>query len=823
MSELERLKGQFVHPPAEFSPVPFWFWNDELQKEELIRQIHDFHAKEVGGFVIHPRMGMPHTMPYLSEAYLDMVEAAVAEAERLGMRVILYDEGMYPSGSACGMVVRQNPNYASRGLELREYPCEASGSSERIPFTLLPGETLVSAQAVRKLSAGAYDAGSVRVLDYEKDGLAFTPPDAGSWSILLFIETPSYGTIRGVHQGQDDGEPDAPLAADLLNPDAVQAFISLTHEKYYGRLSRYFGTTIFAMFTDEPDLLGRGHKKGIKPWTRGFMDEFLAGGCREEELPSLWFHAGDTAARVREAYEAMIRNRMARTYYKPLADWCEAHGISLTGHPAGSDDIGLLHHFHIPGQDVVWWFIAPEGDKALAGVHSTMGKCSSDAARHLGRRRNLNECFGVCGAEGGWSLSADNMKWYLDWLFVRGVNLISPHAFYYSIRGERRDERPPDVGPHNIWWPEYAAFSRYIKRMSWLMTDSINSARVAVMAGEAFLPWQIVRPLYESQVEFNYLEEGLLADSSCRIKDGTIEIAGYRYSAVLIEEGHRLSPAAWNRLETFAAQGGFVIELAEAGRTATDIGQIVVQNETHIPDLLNGRLGRPFALDPAAASIRISRVEKNGIYFYVMTNEGEAAYEGALQLSDSNSGLTECWRPWSGACSPAKMEHSEAGKRVPIHIERRECLIVAVDPSRGHINREEAQVHKTLLTDLSEGWRVVEGPMLGDLKELTSWTEWGDMNRYSGTVSYEKSFELDLSSGHTEWQLDLGDVHELARLWVNGTEAGVRMWKPYVFDIGRHVQQGTNVLRVSVTNSLANRYDGQSFPSGLIGPVRLLG
>jgi|SRR5690606_10277541 len=103
------MQRLFIDPPTEFSPIPFWFWNDELSKEELIKQIHDFHAKEVDGFVIHPRMGMPKTMPYLSDAYMELVEAVVAEADRLGMKIILYDEGMYPSGSACGLVVKHNP------------------------------------------------------------------------------------------------------------------------------------------------------------------------------------------------------------------------------------------------------------------------------------------------------------------------------------------------------------------------------------------------------------------------------------------------------------------------------------------------------------------------------------------------------------------------------------------------------------------------------------------------------------------------------------------------------------------------------------------
>jgi len=856
VSEWERMKRQFVDPPAEFTPMPFWFWNDELSREEIIRQIHDFHAHEVDGFVLHPRMGLPRAMPYLSDPYFEMVEAAVAEAAKLSMRVILYDEGMYPSGSACGKVVERNPEFASRGLRMEEHPCAADGGDGtlRIPIALSPGESLVSALAVRKLSDTAIEAASALVLESVNGDVSFTPPDADDWSLLLIVDTYSRGTIRGVHPGQDDGEPDAPLAADLLNPEAVQAFIDLTHEAYYRKLSGYFGTTVLAMFTDEPDLLGRGHAAGLKPWTRGFMGEFLAGGGREQDLPLLWFDVVDApTAHVRDTYEAAVRSRLSRTYYKPLADWCEEHGIGLTGHPAGSDDIGLLEHFHIPGQDVVWRYIAPEDGKSLTGVHSTMGKCSSDAARHRGRRRNLNECFGVCGIDHGWMLSADNMKWYLDWLFVRGVNLISPHAFYYSIRGERRDERPPDVGPNNIWWPEYGRFSRYIKRMSWLMTDSANSAEAAVLARADDLPWRIVKPLYERQVEFNYLEEALLGDA-CSCKEGVLEIAGYRYSAILIENGERLNASSWRRLEEFSGQGGLVVELTEAGAEAAtaDIGQARFDRAENVAVALAGIYGRDHAFEPRSDALRISRVAKNGILFYVIVNEGEAGYEGAMHMKQA--GRAEYWRPWTGECKAADVDRTGDGQSVAIRIERRECLIVAVDPSDvgadvGRVQASPARTKTAVTAELSEGWRIVDVPRTGGLQAdnsqwdglqadgpqagrsqkselplpaLTSWTDWPDMACYSGTVTYENSFRLDDPARWTGIRLDLGEAHELVRLWVNGREAGVRMWSPYVFDLGSELRQGTNLLRVSVTNSLANRYDGKPWPSGLIGPVRLL-
>lgn len=820
MKDLETLKQQFVDPPAEFSPIPFWFWNDELSQEEILRQIHDFHAKEVAGFVIHPRMGLSRDIPYLSETYFELVETAVAEADRLGMKVILYDEGMYPSGSACGMVVKSNPDYASRGLQLREFPCKGADGILRVPISLSPGETLVSAQAVRKLSDQDIAAESVLVLGVEQDSVQFAPPDPGDWSVLLFIDTASKGTIRGVHSGQDDGEPEAPLAADLLNPEAMQAFITLTHEQYYSKLSRYFGTTIFAMFTDEPDLLGRRHTRGLKPWTRELMNELLANGGREQDLPALWFNAGEATERIRDLFKTTVRNRLARTYYKPLADWCEAHGIALTGHPASSDDIGLLEDFQIPGQDVVWRYIAPEDDKSLTGVHSTMGKCSSDAARHRSRRRNLNEAFGVCGIEGGWSLTADNMKWYLDWLFVRGVNLICPHAFYYSIREERRDERPPDVGPNNIWWPEYAQFSRYIKRMSWLMTDSKNGADVAVLAGAAYLPWKIVKPLYESQIEFNYLEESLLCHS-CQCKDGALEIADYRYKAVLIEESHRLSAESWIKLEAFQEQGGLIIELSGDQGNTPNIGQLRIDQAEKIPAALAHTLAVEFVLEPASESIRISRVNKDGIWFYTIVNEGENAYEGALLTK--HLGHAEIWHPWTGECEAARVERTGEEQRIKLHVARRECVVIAVDKSENSSAFVPNPGTATMIEDLSADWQVLDGPGAGKITTLASWTEWAGMEHFSGTVMYEKSFELKDPSRWDGFELDLGMAHEMVRLWVNGREAGVRMWSPYTFDIGRELQPGTNILRVSVTNSLANRYDGKSFPSGLLGPVRLHG
>lgn len=80
--------------------------------------------------------------------------------------------------------------------------------------------------------------------------------------------------LRGVHAEEDDKHALAPAAGDLLNPQAVDCFIRLTHERYYAHLHEYFGKTVVAMFTDEPSVLGRGTQRsrtvGLHP---GFFDD----------------------------------------------------------------------------------------------------------------------------------------------------------------------------------------------------------------------------------------------------------------------------------------------------------------------------------------------------------------------------------------------------------------------------------------------------------------------------------------------------------------------------------------------------------------------
>ena len=71
-----RREGDFIYGTPKF---------DELTEEEITRQIEDFHAHGIAGFVIHPRKGLTEEYRYLSENFMNSVAFAVEEAEKLGI------------------------------------------------------------------------------------------------------------------------------------------------------------------------------------------------------------------------------------------------------------------------------------------------------------------------------------------------------------------------------------------------------------------------------------------------------------------------------------------------------------------------------------------------------------------------------------------------------------------------------------------------------------------------------------------------------------------------------------------------------------------
>jgi hypothetical protein len=157
-------------------------------------------------------------------------------------------------------------------------------------------------------------------------------------------------------------------------------------------------------------------------------------------------------------------------------------------------------------------------------------------------------------------------------------------------------------------------------------------------------------------------------------------------------------------------------------------------------------------------------------------------------------------------------------------------------------------------------WTVKFDPKWGapeeiKIPELISWTDHASdgVKYFSGTGTYFKTINVSadwLDPGHLV-NIDLGNVRELAEVFVNGQSAGV-LWKPpFRADITSLLKAGKNELKIEVINLWINRLTGdmnlpddQKFtktnirsdgatpkvkaepwhvePSGLLGPVKLL-
>src|SRR4030042_4383000 len=201
---------EFVDPPHEFSVMPFWFWNDTLKDEEILRQIADFEAHGVYGFVIHPRIGLPENVKWLGPEMIHAMDVAISEAARRNMYVILYDEGMYPSGSSSGQVVERNSQHAARGLA-------------KIDLRL--GEEPVLPEGWKLI----------------------TVLDRPGGERVVVVERPSGGVIRGLHylnEGEQRLREESPPAGDILNHEAVTSYIELVYDRYEKEFGKYFGKTL---------------------------------------------------------------------------------------------------------------------------------------------------------------------------------------------------------------------------------------------------------------------------------------------------------------------------------------------------------------------------------------------------------------------------------------------------------------------------------------------------------------------------------------------------------------------------------------------------
>jgi (4-O-methyl)-D-glucuronate---lignin esterase len=121
--------------------------------------------------------------------------------------------------------------------------------------------------------------------------------------------------------------------------------------------------------------------------------------------------------------------------------------------------------------------------------------------------------------------------------------------------------------------------------------------------------------------------------------------------------------------------------------------------------------------------------------------------------------------------------------------------------------------------EITGPWSVTFDPKWGGPAEpvefatLEDWTHRAEpgIRYYSGTAVYERKFDLPNSSAENRTSrmfLDLGTVHDIAQVNLNGRDLGVVWTAPWRVDITRTVKTSGNRLVIKITNCWANRQIG---------------
>ena len=307
-------KKAFQTPDKIFYPMPFWHINGSLNKQEIVRQMRD--AKYKAGFEGVAILPVARTQPeYLSEAYFEQYKNMLDTARDLNLKVIMYDDTGFPSGSAGGKVEKNHPEYVRRELIKHEYTFRKS-RKWRYP---VPKGHLMAAVA---MEVNTKERVNLRPF-ISKGMLYWDMPKDKDWKVMFFTtEIAPYWK-------------DAYLV-DYLNPKAVEKFIEYTYQEYANRFSDYFQDRIDYTFFDDVGFLWVE-----KTWANAFNQKFkvLYGTDPDLLYPALWYDIGKDTAAARVALFNTRSELLAEGFPKLVHQWSQKHGLKSTGHPPGNYDI----------------------------------------------------------------------------------------------------------------------------------------------------------------------------------------------------------------------------------------------------------------------------------------------------------------------------------------------------------------------------------------------------------------------------------------------------------------------------------------------------
>jgi hypothetical protein len=490
-----------------------------------------------------------------------------------------------------------------------------------------------------------------------------------------------------------------------------------------------------------------------------------------------------------------------------------------------------------------------------------MLKYAPSAAHICGKPYTSSETFTWLTEHFRTSLS--QLKPDIDLMFCAGVNHMFFHGTCYSPKNDPwpgwKFYASIDMSPTNSIWRDAPYFMQYVERCQsflqmgqpdndflvflpvrdmWQKNPQKLLMQFSIHAMGKLAPEfiQSILEIDRAGFDCDYISERLLM--GVEYKDGMLQTAaGTRYKGLVIPGSGHMPESVKAHIDSLKAQGAYIIY----GTRAADLMAAA----------------KPEAMKTECGLKAIRRKNATG-YHYFIANLSPDDIEDKLPLAVSFKDAA-WFNPLNGEIMPANI----SGDSIAIRLRSGESMILQTyDEPLADNQNLTAQSQKSIIKNqivLDGPWKLSfteEAPKVNQTFTLTKPQVWNTLDNDSakvtmGTGVYTTHMKLSKKDLAGRWQIDLGDVRESARVYINGHFIGCAWCVPFVLDCKNALKAGDNEIRIEVTNLPANRiadydrrgikwrkmeeinvvdinykrttYDAwESVPSGLNSEVRLL-
>ncbi|MBQ8897744.1 MAG: hypothetical protein IJY86_04635 [Clostridia bacterium] len=755
----------FKNPTAQYASAYAWVWDTEITKEGIDRGLAMLKSAGIGAVYVipEPKAFRPQTVDadmkpeYLSDEYFEIFKYFTQKAKSMGFAAWLYDEGGWPSGSACKKITKMHPELGRHRAAAIEIPL-AKG------MTYTPPE------------------------NHESFLAAFTKAQDGTFTRIRgpivcdgVSKVFEYRYIRVAFRVDHDEEFDT----DIMNPETTRLFLELTHERYKKFLGEDFGTYYTYIFDDEAAVEPDG-------WTRGFEDMFFEeyGYDILDYLPQISYRAPAVTEKEKLAMadrRRLVSKLVNQNFFKPIQDWCHENGIMAIGHvdndhdlesmilrlPCYARPLEALRLFDVPGVDVIYRHIYPEGLSTQRVEYSVpfFPRFASSAAAQVGTGLALTESL-ACYGEG---TTPEIMRYVFGAQAVRGINVFNCNSLHYShpkIRPLFTDVRPG--------FEHLNAINKYLSRLAYLArlgTAEVKNALYMpcenVCRGENADAFHALGVELEKQgCSFDLIDDDFVRRAE--INNGRLSMGLAAYEKVLIPEGALVPEDVSQKLAPFISS------------RATPVAS--VENE-------NFRLSKRNLPDGATLYLVFNedcRVQKGDIRFA----ENRPAYrlwieDGRVEPFEATS-LTLDFGETAAILFSGTAPDGVEPALFPVDVRPVLCGFTLAKTAELFIDRTGAHKDNVLSPQ-------------GIPAECGPWEKYFGRD-FSGEASYSGEFELDGEFlGGDFYELDLGTVENTASVRLNGTDIGIASLPPFVLRFSGELLREKNSLEICVANTSCNR------------------